>query len=417
MNDKVFFDRPMRLIAYYNMPIQTMEEETKYIEAAGRLADLLQISFTVLSHNNKVDPIFRSLLTSNAVFILRDEDYNLYAYYPHKNIARITKVIYNKRHSTPVPYIYKSWFVPGQAISVKDCDQRQHIHSERLYTITTCGNDFLITMNGKQTLPLRWDTDTYISIKDLSELLIDSWVSLYEYATAEDCGDCDGYDYSNCDNGFGCTGWVTGDCEHCGERQYICNNTCFNHRYRYALKLVLNWTKITSELNVLFDILTHVLKSHEVQNYLLFNQYSSQLQTAYRHCQFLARYFVVADNLLGEFIKTMDLCCKLNEARETIYGKLLLTVYVDTQQKFCVNRDDVQCEHYPFWRRAYHLETICRTYNLISDSFVEFDYRLKFVTKDDKNKFITLFMHNKIASIYLSNDGEGKYIVGYIEKE
>ena len=92
----------LRLIGYYNKPNQTMHEETEFVEEAACLAERLKISFDSLRNNSLTDAIFKSILNSNAVFILKDRDNNLYAYFPCKNIARISNVVYNKKSVVPI---------------------------------------------------------------------------------------------------------------------------------------------------------------------------------------------------------------------------------------------------------------------------------------------------------------------------
>lgn len=404
------FHHKVRLIGYYNKPNQTMGDEQEYEEEAIQLAQLLAVSFCSL--NKKVDPVFRSILHGNTVFLLKSEENELFAYYPYKNIARITKVVYNKKYITPIPYDYKSWFIPGDEIWVKErSDERKppKIIKPQQYTVTTAGSDFLITIQGKHTLPLNWSKNTYISIKDLSTLIADSWVYLSEYETEKECGDCDGYDYSNCDYSR-----CKGDCETCGGRRYICNNSCFNHRYKKALKIGLNWEKINEELNPLFDILSRVMQPNDPQDTHLLAEYSKPLQTAYSHCKYLSQYFPASTNSLGKFVKRMNYCEKLNKAREDIHNKTLLTLYIGSLKVFCVNRDDVRCANHALFWKKYHIETIRKTYNLINDSFVSFDYKLKFSTKDKRNEFVKLFESQNINKIYLKGDQNEKQFVGYI---
>lgn len=108
----------MRLIGYYNKPNQNMREEQELVDDALQLAKLLERSFSFLQEDVQDQPLFLSILKGNTVFILKGEDCKLYAYYPYKKIARITKVKYVKADVTPMPFEYKAWFVPGQEISV-----------------------------------------------------------------------------------------------------------------------------------------------------------------------------------------------------------------------------------------------------------------------------------------------------------
>ena len=90
------FKNKVRMIGFYNKPNQNMKKEDKYVEEAKELSKLLRISFDYLINNEDVDAIFKSVILSNSVFILKDENNNLLAYYPLKGISRLSNVVYNK---------------------------------------------------------------------------------------------------------------------------------------------------------------------------------------------------------------------------------------------------------------------------------------------------------------------------------
>ena len=90
------FDFKMRLIGFYNTPKQNMKEEECRLIEAEELANLLGETFRNLTHFVSDDLVFKSVLKGNTVFILKDEENNLYAYYPYKRIARLTDVVYDK---------------------------------------------------------------------------------------------------------------------------------------------------------------------------------------------------------------------------------------------------------------------------------------------------------------------------------
>ena len=66
----------------------------------------------------------------------------------------------------------------------------------------------------------------------------------------DECEDCDGYDYSDCDMNR-----CKDDCEHCGGRQYVCNDSCFYHRYKTCLKIISDNSLIEEELKEGMDLL------------------------------------------------------------------------------------------------------------------------------------------------------------------
>lgn len=112
------FKNKVRMIGFYNKPNQNMKKEDKYVEEAKELSKLLRISFDYLINNEDVDAIFKSVILSNSVFILKDENNNLLAYYPLKGISRLSNVVYNKEAITQIPLQYKSWFIPGYEIKI-----------------------------------------------------------------------------------------------------------------------------------------------------------------------------------------------------------------------------------------------------------------------------------------------------------
>lgn len=391
MSSRYTFSNKMRLIGYYNKPNQKMHNESEYAEAAERLAALLKKSFDSLRANDKTAPAFKSILESNAVFILKDEENNLFAYYPCKDMARISDVIYNRRHIIKMPLEYKSWFIPGEEIQVTAPSERQSYR----YHISTPGSDFLITDNRtRKTLPLCWDEDEYISIKELYRLINDDWVTLYEYDTEDDCGDCDGYDYSNCDDSR-CNLY----CERCGGREYICNNSCFNHRYNKALNYKLNIDAATKHLADLLDILK-IVSTPGTEHSTLFAQHYNTLDEAYTRCRFLSKYFYTDENIIGEFISKMDICTMLNEGRNRFDEDNSITIYIDNCKVLCVNKNDVECcKDGHLWWKKHFLKSKTGTYNRVNDSIENFEYRIEFKSDDSKEFFINK-IHN-ISSIFL----------------
>ena len=392
----------MRLIGFYNKPNQSMKEETEKTDQAQALATLLKVSFNSLMNDENVDAVFKSVLKGNTVFVLKDENANLIAYYPHRNIVRVTDVIYNKKNITLVPLMYKNWFLPGESIYVGKYINKKH------YTITTSGTDFLLTHNRK-TLPLDWSEDTYISISKLSDLVEDNWVCLIQYDTSDDCDDCDGYDYSNCDYSR-----CKNDCENCGGRRYICNNSCFNHRYDKALRIIFNSEEVAKVLEPLIEILKLVQKPHQIEHRILLEQYKAQLDDAYSHCAYLSQYINIDDNA-DSFMSLYNECKALNFAREEFSKQDHIKIFMENTLKYCINREDVRCEDHAWFWTTYHIETKKDIYNSVSDSFVSFDYKLEFFSKEFRNLFVERFKNNKMQIISLKNIGKEKKLVDKFE--
>ena len=396
MEKSSILENKMRLIGYYNKPNQSMHEETEFVEEAACLAERLKISFDSLRNNSLTDAIFKSLLNSNAVFILKDRDNNLYAYFPCNNIARISNVVYNKKSVVPIPLKYKSWFVAGENIAINEKEGKRYI-------VTTSGSDFLITDSRKsKTLALNWDEDTYISVKELTNLINDEWVSLIEYET--ECNDCDGYDYSACDMSR-----CKNDCEHCGGRRNICNYSCFVKRHDTAFDYRMNENAIKEDLSELFDMLSIIAQPH-TEHAALFNQYKSVFEEAYKHCEYMSEYFDISESLVGKFMREMDCCIMLNEGRNNYSDSTeTLSIYIDYRKDKCIQRNALEYKSrgFLFWK-SYHLLSR-RTYDYITDSIIEFDYELKFDTEELRKEFQRGFPD--ISAIFIEKQEENNSLL------
>ena len=108
----------IRLLGYYNFPYQTMNPETERIEEAQELAPLLELSIQSLYDNPNTEDELKQVIMSPSVFVFKNEEGNLYAYFTKDKTARITGVVYNRKDITQVPLKYKTWFYPGQPIDL-----------------------------------------------------------------------------------------------------------------------------------------------------------------------------------------------------------------------------------------------------------------------------------------------------------
>lgn len=399
------FKNKVRMIGFYNKPNQTMKTEDKYVEEANELSKLLKISFDYLIKNENVDAIFKSVILGNSVFILKDENNNLLAYYPFKGISRLSNVVYDRKNITQIPLQYKSWFIPGHEIEIYKSNKVRKNNDKDNYIISTSGSDFLVT-KGKRTLPLNWDEDKYISIQELYSLINDSWVYLYEYETDSDCSDCDGYDYSNCDYSR-----CNNKCEKCGGRRYICNNSCFNYRYKIALNLSLNFNQISYDIKPLIEKLSQFRKKHNIINKEIFDKNYEILEKTYKHCTKVSNYMNIDNTDIERYMENFNYCSILNKERKNFKVNHTITIYINGKKKYCISKKNIECiDHAWFWVR-YHLETEEDTYNYVSDSLIEIDYKLKFDTKEKQKKFKNDFDQMKIKTIYLKGDKSDKYLV------
>lgn len=109
--------KKFRLLGYYVSDHTKLKDETEYPQEAKELSSLLKKSFENLANLDKVDISFVKDFFEY-VFIFKDEDEHIFAYYPKKCIARITDVSYNKSQIKIVNFKYKNWFTPGESFSI-----------------------------------------------------------------------------------------------------------------------------------------------------------------------------------------------------------------------------------------------------------------------------------------------------------
>lgn len=109
----------IRFIGYYTSDIVKLNPETEQIAESERLAPLLKISLSSLEENNRVDDDFLKVLRGNTVFIFKSRDNELLAYHTRTGQVRLSNVKYAKGVVTPIPSVYKRWFLPGETVSVK----------------------------------------------------------------------------------------------------------------------------------------------------------------------------------------------------------------------------------------------------------------------------------------------------------
>ena len=100
-----------------------MNPETEKIQEALALAPLLRASIESLWNNPKTDLDFKKTISTPTVFVFKDENGSLSAYFTKDNIARVTGVVYNRQFIVQAPFMYKAWFIPGQIISLIDAKE------------------------------------------------------------------------------------------------------------------------------------------------------------------------------------------------------------------------------------------------------------------------------------------------------
>lgn len=111
-------DMKIRLLGYYSKPNQILYPEKERVQEAKDLAPLLEASIDSLFQNPDTDEDIKRVILRPTVFVFKDEDGNLVAYFTKDKIARLTGVIFNRSHIVQVPLKYKGWFHPGDSIEL-----------------------------------------------------------------------------------------------------------------------------------------------------------------------------------------------------------------------------------------------------------------------------------------------------------
>ena len=168
-------DLSLRLLGYYNEEGQEMSEETIYPQEAEELASLLDVTFSDISTINNEDVINQDEGFSEAlktgVFVMRDRDSHLYAYWPLKKIARISGVLYNREAINTLPLEYKSWFAPGDALVISQKGSTNVDFFTYLRNLNSVGKPIVLSLEG--TISGKLDTigKDFITIKNANNQL------------------------------------------------------------------------------------------------------------------------------------------------------------------------------------------------------------------------------------------------------
>lgn len=290
----------LKLIGYYSNENQNMQPEKRFIEEAKQLNDLLEQSFQLTfanhSESNELNDDFIASLSRNSVYILKDTDKNLYAWFKQKQIARISHVVYDKTIK-PIPVAYQSWFLLGEAIpknegkvahlkqkannevTLFDLYDIKHTYHESEFAVNTTNGDFLLVLN-KKVYAVNWSKYEHISIKELRALVLHDWTYLQEVSTQDLCDEtnCVGWDYSNCDMNR-----CRGNCDGCGGRRNICDKRCFYNRYNTCVKICTFANAGAEEIGSATEIIKKITIpfSDHIQ---LLNTHSDMLQSLYNKC-------------------------------------------------------------------------------------------------------------------------------------
>ena len=118
------YNLSMKLLGYYTGDNQFMKPETRFPDEAVVLAELFKKTFDATFTLDVLASIeekqFIEDFSGNTVFILRDYDGDLYAYYPFEGKARLSGVNYSKNTIKFVPRYMGAWFTLGSKIEFLD---------------------------------------------------------------------------------------------------------------------------------------------------------------------------------------------------------------------------------------------------------------------------------------------------------
>ena len=118
MNKIRLEEMQLRILGYYNNPDQRLNPEEEDPVTATELAQLLKRSFDSMDDPNKDADFDEAIRTG--VFVMRDRESHLFAYWPRQNEARVTNVEISRDPQVfrVVPLEYKYWFTPGGPIEI-----------------------------------------------------------------------------------------------------------------------------------------------------------------------------------------------------------------------------------------------------------------------------------------------------------
>lgn len=393
------FDFKIKLIGYYTGEKQNMNPEKRFQDEAEKLAELLERTFAETFSSIDTDKLgdkrFVESLSSNTVYIFKDEDKNLYAYYPTKQIARLSSVIYDSNNINKTPFEYSSWFLPGEKIPyIPSNEKKQNNRHARIalcdingndfeftnkeFFISTAGSDFLIHLKRK-SYALDWNPDTYISIKDLEKIIRHKWTYLDETDTDDGCGDCDGYNYDNCDYSR-----CKNDCEHCGGRRYICNNGCFYYRYDTYVSIEFDEDIINEDLAEGFGILRKIGSQYSKHTELI-KQHGEYLNSLNNECQMFLGYNLWCEPVIS-YIKTYKQMLELEKERNNSSHVVDILLMKDGKvAEFKLPDNAIKIGRCGFLWLSNKL--VLDGYDFVSDTFIKQEYTIKPTGKADEKAF------------------------------
>lgn len=392
----------LKLIGYYTGEKQNMYPEKRFVEEASKLNDLLgqtfQLTFEPLpAEINEHTADFIKSLSENSVYIFKDEDKNLYAWFKAKGIARISQVVYDKQSILPIPEEYTSWFVLGSRIELKERSQEKkhkfvdneialfgvddvkHVYQDKDLMIKQAGSDYLIFLKDNM-FALSRRNKSHIKVEELRRLILHRWSYLQEFTSSDLCANenCDGWDYSHCDMDR-----CRNNCDGCGGRRYKCDNRCQFNRYNNFVQIWC-YGNINEELEDVSKIIDMIIKPHSDYKELI-NQHDRVLRSYYKECS----SYPISDKALKKYCrkyKKMREKVSFRELPEKDYVKVIINEN-GKRNEYIVPKSAVQIENagcLAFWTPDFFI--VCG-YDKIKDDYISYSASLKFVKGVNGNEF------------------------------
>lgn len=392
----------LKMIGYYTGEQQNMYPEKRFVDEAAKLNDLLTQSFqltfaTFPVEVNEENANFYKSLSNKSVYIFKDSDKNLYAWFKEKKLARISHVIYDKEHILPIPTAFTSWFMLGESIPLRSdnkgqskwkarkgiiffsADDTKYTYDEGDLMIKKAGSDVLIFLKNNM-YALYWPKKECIAEEDLKRLIIHKWTYLQEISASDLCSgeDCDGWDYSHCDMDR-----CREECEGCGGRRYKCNNSCRYNRYSSFVQ-VHSFKNVGDDLKDVNEIIDAILMPHSEHKELL-KKNRKELEAYYKDCS----SYPLSNRTLKKYCQKYKKMLKKENERsleESDFVRVEITQNSKTLT-YLVPKNSIKIEYsgcLTFWSSDY---LNIDGYNRLEDDYISYSKVVKFVKGADAQTF------------------------------
>ena len=276
-------------------------------------------------------------------------------------------------------------------------------YPNKSFHISTAGSDFLIHLYHK-TIALDWDEECRITFSELYKIIKHRWTILKEYGKGYFCGDCDGYDYEDCDYSR-----CKNDCENCGGRRYICNNGCFYYRYNAYLRIECDNDLVEKDLKEDLILIEYIMTPHSEDHNKIIEKYGDYIEQHYNECRSV-RHFCTC-NAIEAFISNYELMKKKELDRATNNNdRVVIAIQEDGQySRYCVKKNIIKLDDdvlLPFFKSNRLIIEINDGYDYCCDNYCNMKKNLKFVNRKDKEQIKDALKRNDVNVIGITIKNE-----------